>query len=235
MPKARRSWPSAIPILRGWPLPATLRHRAPLCRCGRDAAHEQPRLRGHRHHGAEPPRLGRTGGRARHPRHVQKPFATTLGDAKAMVEACKAAGVPLMVHENFRWQSPILKVRGDPAKRREIGEAFWGRVSFRSAYDVFFSGQPYLARANASSSRTSASMRSTWRASLRRCDECQCADQAGQSEIRGEDVATALLDHGHGVASVVDCSYATKLERELFPQTCWRSTARRKPAPRAGL
>jgi D-apiose dehydrogenase len=37
--------------------------------------------------------------------------------------------------------------------------------------------------------------------------------------IKGEDVATILLDHGKGVASIVDCSYATKLEAELFPQT----------------
>lgn len=37
--------------------------------------------------------------------------------------------------------------------------------------------------------------------------------------IRGEDVATMLLDHGNGVASIVDCSYATQNETELFPQT----------------
>jgi D-apiose dehydrogenase len=36
----------------------------------------------------------------------QKPFALDMADARAMVEACERAGVPLMVHENFRWQSP---------------------------------------------------------------------------------------------------------------------------------
>src|SRR5262245_57741452 len=36
----------------------------------------------------------------------QKPFAATLEDAQAMTAACARAGVPLMVHENFRWQSP---------------------------------------------------------------------------------------------------------------------------------
>jgi D-apiose dehydrogenase len=39
------------------------------------------------------------------------------------------------------------------------------------------------------------------------------------AKIKGEDVATILLDHGNGVASVVDCSYASVLEHELFPQT----------------
>jgi D-apiose dehydrogenase len=32
-------------------------------------------------------------------------------------------------------------------------------------------------------------------------------------------VATMLLTHKGGTASVVDCSYASKLEHELFPQT----------------
>jgi D-apiose dehydrogenase len=73
----------------------------------------------------------------------QKPFAPTLGDAKAIVEACATAKRPLMVHENFRWQSPIQKVKA-LLDADEIGEPFWGRVTFRSAFDVF-SGQPYLA------------------------------------------------------------------------------------------
>ncbi|HVL21920.1 MAG TPA: Gfo/Idh/MocA family oxidoreductase, partial [Amaricoccus sp.] len=37
--------------------------------------------------------------------------------------------------------------------------------------------------------------------------------------IRGEDVATMLLAHASGVSSVVDCSYASRLPRENFPET----------------
>src|SRR6218665_1945993 len=36
------------------------------------------------------------------PATCQKPFAPTLADARAMVNACREAGVALMVHENFR-------------------------------------------------------------------------------------------------------------------------------------
>ena len=74
----------------------------------------------------------------------QKPFAPTLADAKAMVAACRRAGVPIMVHENFRWQSPIQAVKA-VMDSGEIGAPFFGRISFRSGYDVF-SGQPYLAK-----------------------------------------------------------------------------------------
>ncbi len=73
----------------------------------------------------------------------QKPFAASMADARAMVDAMAAAGVPLMVHENFRWESPIMAVRAAIEAGR-IGTPFWARVSFRSNYDVV-AGQPYLA------------------------------------------------------------------------------------------
>ena len=60
-----------------------------------------------------------------------------------MAGACDKAGITLMVHENFRWQSPIQAVRR-AIDSGAIGKPFFGRISFRSGYDVF-SGQPYLA------------------------------------------------------------------------------------------
>lgn len=43
---------------------------------------------------------------AQHGRHVicQKPMAPSLEDSIAMCHACEAAGVRLMIHENWRWQ-----------------------------------------------------------------------------------------------------------------------------------
>lgn len=155
---------------------------------------------------------------ARVPAICQKPFARTLDDARAMVAACDRAGVMLMVHENFRWQTPMRAVRA-ALDRGDIGDPFWGRVSFRSAHDVF-SGQPYLATDErfilqdlgihiidiarflfGEVSRVSASTRRV------------------NPGIRGEDVATLLMQHTGGVTCIVDCSYASALPQELFPQT----------------
>jgi predicted dehydrogenase len=148
----------------------------------------------------------------------QKPFALTLADGEAMVAACEAAGVPLMVHENFRWQSPIRAVR-QVIDSGDIGQVFWGRVSFRSAFDVF-SGQPYLAKQKRFIVED-LGIHSLDIARYLFGDALALAARIMRVNpaIAGEDVATALLDHGGGVSSVVDCSYATKLEKELFPQT----------------
>jgi D-apiose dehydrogenase len=148
----------------------------------------------------------------------QKPFATSLEDARAMVAVCERAGAPLMVHENFRWQSAIQAVRR-AIDSGAIGAPFWGRVSFRSAFDVF-SGQPYLAQGN----RFIIEDLGIHSLDIARFLFGDVARMTARTRrvnpaIQGEDVATMLLDHEGGVASIVDCSYATRLAVEPFPET----------------
>jgi len=157
---------------------------------------------------------------ARHgvPTICQKPFAATPDDAQAMVAACAAAGVPLMVHENFRWQTPIRAIRHMIDSGR-IGEVFWGRISFRSAYDVF-SGQPYLAAGE----RFIVEDLGIHMLDIARFLFGDVASLAARTRrvnqaIRGEDAATMLLGHESGATSIVDCSYASRLEAEPFPET----------------
>lgn len=157
---------------------------------------------------------------ARHrlPVICQKPFAPSIADARAMVAACETAGVPLMVHENFRWQSPIQAVKAEVGGGA-IGEPFWARVSFRSGYDVF-SGQPYLATGE----RFIIEDLGIHILDIARFLFGDVARLAARTRrvnpaIKGEDVATMLLDHESGLTSIVDCSYATRLPIEPFPET----------------
>ncbi|MGO4439261.1 Gfo/Idh/MocA family protein [Rhizobium sp. RAF56] len=152
------------------------------------------------------------------PAICQKPFAKTLADAKAMVEACRDAGVPLMVHENFRWQAPIQAVR-KALDDGAIGTPFWGRFSFRSGYDVF-SGQPYLAEGERFIIEDlGIHTLDIARYILGDVSAVTARTKRVNPRIKGEDVATILLDHESGVTSVVDVSYATKLPTEPFPET----------------
>jgi D-apiose dehydrogenase len=148
----------------------------------------------------------------------QKPFAPNIADAKAMVADCAAAAVPLMIHENFRWQSPLMKVQ-QAVTSGAIGRPFWGRISFRSAYDVF-SGQPYLAEGERFIVEDlGIHVLDVARFLLGDAHSISARMTRVNPNIRGEDVATMVLDHGAGVTSIVDCSYATQLETEAFPET----------------
>ncbi|QEN85751.1 Gfo/Idh/MocA family oxidoreductase [Labrys sp. KNU-23] len=148
----------------------------------------------------------------------QKPFALSMADARAMVEACSLAGVPLMVHENFRWQSAIqaVKTRLDG---NAIGQPFWARVSFRSGFDVF-SGQPYLAEGKRFIIEDlGIHILDIARFLFGEVTRLNARTRRVNPAIKGEDVATMLLDHASGLSSMVDCSYATRLPVDPFPET----------------
>ncbi|MBB4568843.1 Gfo/Idh/MocA family protein [Rhizobium leucaenae] len=152
------------------------------------------------------------------PAICQKPFAKTLSDAKAMVKACADAAIPLMVHENFRWQTPIQAVKS-MLQSGVIGEPFWGRFSFRSGYDVF-SGQPYLAEGERFIIEDLAiHTLDIARFILGDVTTLTARTKRVNPKIKGEDVATIMLDHQNGATSIVDVSYATKLGTEPFPET----------------
>jgi D-apiose dehydrogenase len=148
----------------------------------------------------------------------QKPFALNIADGKSMVEACRKAAVTLMAHENFRWQSPIQAVRRSLASG-EIGEPFWGRFSFRSGFDVF-SGQPYLAEGRRFIIEDlGIHVLDIARFLMGDVTRLTARTKRVNPAIAGEDAATILIDHDSGATSIVDCSYATKLSREPFPET----------------
>ena len=146
----------------------------------------------------------------------QKPLAPSLEEARAMVQACREAGVRLMVHENFRWQRPMRELR----RRAEgLGRLFFGRISFRSAHDVY-RAQPYLAQdPRFILLDLGVHLLDLARFFFGEFEGLYCHTGRVHPGIRGEDVATVLLRSRQGAACVVELSYASRLEEELFPQT----------------
>jgi D-apiose dehydrogenase len=135
-----------------------------------------------------------------------------------MVAAAEAAGKVLMVHENFRWQSAV-RAAIDALRSGAIGTPFFGRVSFRSGYDVY-AGQPYLAEGKRFIIEDlGIHILDIARALFGEVSTITASTKRVNPKINGEDVATMLLAHQGGVTSVVDCSYATKRAPETFPET----------------
>ncbi|MGK6319511.1 Gfo/Idh/MocA family protein [Sphingomonas sp. DT-204] len=157
---------------------------------------------------------------ARHrlPVICQKPLAAAYADAEAMVAACDAAGAPMMVHENFRWQAPIRALRTAIDEGR-IGLPFFARFAFRSGFDVY-AAQPYLAEGERFIIEDlGIHILDVARFVMGEATTLTCRIQRVNPAICGEDVATIMLGHAGGATSIVDCSYATPVRDELFPQT----------------
>ena len=135
-----------------------------------------------------------------------------------MVQAVEAAGKTLMVHENFRWQSAVRRVI-EIVRAGDLGEVFFGRISFRSGYDVF-AGQPYLAEGKRFIIEDlGIHVLDIARALFGDVARLAATTRRINPAIMGEDVATMLLTHQGGATSVVDCSYATRRVPETFPES----------------
>ena len=157
---------------------------------------------------------------ARHrvPAICQKPFAATIEDGEAMVQACREAGVPLMVHENFRWQTPLMAVRAAMDAGR-IGTPFFGRISFRHDYDIY-KGQPYLAEdPRLAIMDVGIHLLDVARFYFGEVRRLACTVQRVNPRVKGEDAATMLLEHASGATTIVDCSFYTHLDPNPFPET----------------
>jgi D-apiose dehydrogenase len=151
----------------------------------------------------------------------QKPFALERADAEAMVAACAKAGVPLMVHENFRWQSPLMAVK-DVLEAGEIGDPTYARIQFRHAYDIY-ANQPYLkTEPRLAIQDLGIHLLDVARYYLGEATRLHCRTQRINPAVRGEDCVTILLDHANGAVSLVDFSFATQLEPDPFPETLVR-------------
>ena len=147
----------------------------------------------------------------------QKPMASTLEDAKGMVDACQAAGVQLMIHENFRWQTPMRTLK---AAAENLGELSFGRISFRTAFNVY-ANQPYLAKeSRLIIADLGVHLLDLARFFMGEVDSLYCQTVRVNPIIKGEDVATIMLKMVNGATCLVEVSYApTPLSEDLCPQT----------------
>jgi len=148
----------------------------------------------------------------------QKPIADTMEDARAMVAACESANATLVIHENFRWQRPFMRML-ELLRAGVIGQPRFMRLSFRHGWDVY-AGQPYLA-----SFRRLAIMDigvhlfDLARLFMGEAEAVTCEIQKRNPRIAGEDAFTALTAHAGGGVCVTDASFHTTLRPEPFPQT----------------
>jgi predicted dehydrogenase len=148
----------------------------------------------------------------------QKPMALSLAEAEAMVEACRRAGVPMFVNENFRWQTPIRAAR-DALKQGRIGRPFRARIQFNFSYPVF-DNQPFLRETERFIlTDVGSHLLDVARLFFGEAQSLYCHTARIHPDIKGEDVATVMMRMEEGATVLCEMSYATRGEREKYPQT----------------
>jgi len=152
------------------------------------------------------------------PTVVQKPFAPVWEECVAIVEKAKSHGAWLAVHENFRFASAMMRVK-QVIDSGTIGEPSWGRISFRTGYDVY-KGQPYFYdEERLAILDVGIHVLDLARVFLGEVERVYCETQRRNPKVRAEDTATMMLRHTSGAVSVVECTYEAKRTDDAFPET----------------
>ena len=154
----------------------------------------------------------------------QKPMAASLKDARPMVSAFRRAKTPFFVHENWRWQAPMVALR-KLVGSGVLGSPFRARLTMTSGFDCW-ANQPALAELEQFIlTDLGTHILDVARVLFGEARSLYCLTQRTLApRVKGENVATLLLEMGAARTSVaVEMAYAkTPLEpsvRECFPQT----------------
>lgn len=148
----------------------------------------------------------------------QKPLAPTLADAEAMLACCRAAGVPLLVHENWRWQAPVRALAGLLREGR-LGRVFRARVTYSNSFPVFDNQPALRALEQFILTDMGTHILDTTRMLFGEAHTLFCRSARVNAGIRGEDVATVMLAMDSGATVSCEMSYASRVEHDRFPET----------------
>jgi predicted dehydrogenase len=149
---------------------------------------------------------------------VQKPLAPDWEQAVEIVRTAERAGRFLAVHENFRFQTPIQRVR-EVIASGAIGEPNWARIGFRTGYDVYATQPYFYDEQRFVILDLGIHVLDLARFLLGEVAHVSCETQRRNPKVRAEDTATMMLRHASGAVSVVECTYEARRLPDPFPQT----------------
>jgi predicted dehydrogenase len=152
------------------------------------------------------------------PAIVQKPIACSLKDARDMVFAAQQAGIPLVVHENYRWWSPTRKVKA-LVEQGVIGDLRDLVVQWKSGGYDYYENQPYFK----SQKRFIIGEVGVHLVDIARfLAGADVREVCGQSQrfnpdINGEDFARIVLTLANNTTAILELGVETLLENERPP------------------
>ncbi len=152
------------------------------------------------------------------PAICQKPLAPSLDEAKAMAGRADEAGTDLYVHENWRWQAPLRRLK-QIIDSGQLGTMVRARIDFSSSFAVF-ENQPFLKELSQFIlTDVGTHILDVARFLFGEVSDLCCHTRQTRSDIAGEDVATVMLRTCSGVTVTCNMGYASRWEFDKFPQT----------------
>lgn len=150
---------------------------------------------------------------------TQKPMADSLSEAVRIVKVCREAGVALYVHENWRWQTQIRKLK-KVLDSGEIGIPFRANISLVSGYPVF-KNEPGLREMEEFVIKDiGMHLLDVARFLFGEVERLYCQTHRIQRDIKGEDVATIMMHMGGHTTVTCHFGFAGNyLENDVFTQT----------------
>jgi predicted dehydrogenase len=149
----------------------------------------------------------------------QKPMAPTLGECREMIEACRSAGVPFLIHENWRWQTPIRALK-KVLDSGVIGRLVRATVTVITSADDY-QNQPFLKELERMVlADMGVHLLDTARFLFGEAETLYCQATKVQSDIKGEDMATLMMRMENGMTVVSQLAFARiPIERDYYIQT----------------
>jgi predicted dehydrogenase len=148
----------------------------------------------------------------------QKPMAPDLETARSMVQACQEADIPFLIHENWRYQYPIQRVK-QALREGEVGKPFRAQITYANSAPVF-ENHPYLKELEKFIIADMGShVLDTARFLFGEAKTLYCQTSQITSGIKGEDVATVMMGMGDGVTVTCSLSYASRVEHDRWNET----------------
>jgi predicted dehydrogenase len=148
----------------------------------------------------------------------QKPMAPSLAAARTMVEQASAAGVPLLIHENWRWQAPLRALKSVLDSGR-LGTLVRARIDYANSFPVF-DNQPFLKELKQFIlTDIGTHILDVARFLFGEATELYCQTRRMRPDIAGEDVATVMLRMRDSLTVTCNMSYASRWEFDRFPET----------------
>ena len=156
---------------------------------------------------------------AKHRKHVicQKPMAPSFAIAKKMMQVTREAGVRFYVHENYRWQPQIRRMK-QIIDSGVIGKPFRCNSLWNTAFPLFKT-QPFLADLKQFALTDQGSHQfDVLRYLFGEAETIFTQIQKVNPTIKGEDVAASMLRMKNGMVCIQQISFSSPLEKEVFPQ-----------------